>query len=460
MQWSPFPRQAEALSRSEREILYGGARGGGKTACGIAWLAEPEYISNPRFRGLVIRKSFKDLADWISRARVMLHGLAEVFTMPAEIRFKSGAVICMGHWGDPSAVGMYLGQEYQKILIEELTDIFAQEVDYLKLLGSLRSSIPGLRPQLLATTNPGGVGHSWVKKRWVDVANNKTYYDTATGHTRIFIPSRVDDNPAITNNDPEYVRYLDSLPDRLRQAWRDGSWELAEGAFFTEFRPDIMAEREFQLEETSAIGRLFAGMDIGASHATAFILFYIDRENYVHTLFTYCNKLSSIRDHAQEIKRQVESFRWTHGHFPLTVWVGRDAWTKSKINEQTFRAPIDEFIDLWPSSVHFEEANDNRQNGCMIMQDMFCVRKGRPQVYYWPQYNRAYVEAIPSVPINPNKTQEYLKVDNDADDITDAARYGLVGCYTWITGETKAKAINAQAVKYNQEFAQVDWYNQ
>lgn len=460
MDWTPYPRQAEALSRSEREILYGGARGGGKTACGIAWLSEPEYISHPRFRGLIIRKSFKDLSDWIARARVMLHGMAEIFTMPAEIRFKSGAVVVMGHWGDPSALSMYLGVEFQKILIEELTDIFADEVDFLKLLGSLRSSIPELRPQLFATTNPGGVGHHWVKKRWVNLAFNKTYIDPKSGHSRIFIPSKVTDNPAIVNNDPEYVAYLDSLPDRLRMAWRDGSWELSEGAFFTDFRPDLMLEPIATLQESQVIHRLFGSMDIGASHATSFGLWYVDPEGTIHRLLTYCNKLNSIRDHAKEIKQLVETFPPAHGHFPRTVWVGRDAWTKSKINETFWRAPIDEFIELWPKHVNFEEANDYRANGCMIMQDLFKARNGRPQVLYMDKYNTQYAEAIPAVPINPNKPEEYLKTTNWYDDVADETRYGLVGIYTWLTGEKKARALNLVSKKHNEEFAQLDWYNQ
>lgn len=463
MDWTPHPRQTEALSRSEREILYGGARGGGKTACGMAWLTEPEYISNPRFRGLVLRKSFKDLADWIGKARVFMFGLAEIFTVPAEIRFSSGAVIALGHWGDSSALGMYLGQEYQKILIEELTDIFAQEDEYLKLLGSLRSSDPTLRPQVFCTTNPGGKGHSWVRQRWVDVAYNKTYYDPASGTSRIFIPSKVDDNPSITDNDPEYIRYLDSLPERLRRAWRDGSWDLAEGSFFQEFNKDLMSEPEFQIDETSSHQRLFGSLDIGASHHTSFGLWYVDPSGSIHRMMTYCNRLTSIRDHAKEIFDQVASHRPTKGYFPKITYVGRDAWTKCKISETMWRSPIDEFIEFWNDKqkrgVIFEEANDYRANGCMIMQDLFKARSGKPQVFYIDKYNRQYEEAVPAVMINPNKPEEYLKTASWTDDLVDEVRYGLVGIYTWLTGEKRAKEIRAQATKYNEQFAQADWYN-
>ena len=792
MDWTPHPRQSEALSRSEREILYGGARGGGKTACGMTWLVEPEYISNPRFRGLVIRKSFKDLADWISKARVFMHGIAEIFTVPAEIRFPSGAIIALGHWGDPSAVGMYLGQEYQKILIEELTDVFANEEDYLKLLGSLRSSDPTLKPQVFCTTNPGGKGHcvpygevltsvgwmgianvrigdmvastddsgalcyvpvqqlhssyysgalkqyvsdtmeitstpehsvwrvtetktesgrvyhaptpikmcdvsevtrvvractawhgnsidkflvpyvhsrtqrypqpteisgddycelmgwflsegwvlkskgskdtrfgiaqskpdnvvvikalldrcgfhyrytgscfemysnswyeyfsqfgkcrdkfipnaiklatveqisifikaamlgdghgkvyyttsqrladdiqelglkigyspsirsrqrknrvglsysitlrdgrtgwmekkdiqdvpyngnvycigvpghrfwlrqggrvflsgnSWTRKRWVDVAYNKTYYDPKTGSSRIFIPSKVDDNPSITENDPAYVAYLDGLPERLRRAWRDGSWDLAEGSFFQEFNKDLMLEPAFQIDETSSHQRLFASMDIGATHHTAFCLWYVAPDATIHLMMTYCQQLSSIRDHAKEIFDQIASHRPTKGYFPKIVWVGPDAWTKNKISEMTWRAPIDEFTELWNDThkrgVTWEQANSYRANGCMIMQDLFKARNGKPQVFYIDKYNQQYEDAVPAVMINPNKPEEYLKTNSWTDDLTDCVRYGLVGIYTWLTGEKKAKALRLETQKFNEQFVNKDWY--
>jgi len=203
-------------------------------------------------------------------------------------------------------------------------------------------------------------------------------------------------------------------------------------------------------------------MDIGASHHTSFGLWYVSPDGCIHRMMTYCNKLTSIRDHAKEIYDQISSHRPTKGYFPKTVWVGRDAWTTSKINELTWRAPIDEFTELWndkqKKDVQFEQANDFRANGCMIMQDLFKARNGKPQVFYIDRYNTQYEEAVPSVMINPNKPEEYLKTTSWADDVCDEVRYGLVGIYSWLTGERKAKVLRAaaQALIPTQ---QQDWYN-
>ena len=234
--WKPHPRQAEALKRTEFEILFGGSRGGGKSEAGIIWLIEPRYVNHSEYRALVIRRNAEDLRDWIDRAKRMYIPVGGVVVgNPPEIRFPSGAIIRTGHLKDEDAFNKYLGHEYQKILIEELTQI-PREQDYLKLLGSCRSTIPELKPQVFSTTNPGGVGHLWCKVRFIDVAKEgEPFVDPITGRTRIFIPAKATDNPTLVDNNPDYLTWLDGLPDGLREAWRDGSWEIyeVEGSYYS-----------------------------------------------------------------------------------------------------------------------------------------------------------------------------------------------------------------------------------
>lgn len=231
--WTPTKKQTEALARIEFEILFGGARGGGKTDAGQAWMLYD--INHPRFRGLVIRKNASDLNDWVSRAKIMYAPTNAVFAMN-EIRFPSGAVIVTGHLKDENAYEKYQGHEYHRILIEELTQIPTEE-RYLKLISSCRSTVPELKPQVFCSTNPGGPGHKWVKNRFGlsgDTRKLIVIADETTGRQRVFIPARVDDNPHLMKNDPDYVRFLDGLPDGLREAWRHGSWQEVEikGAYY------------------------------------------------------------------------------------------------------------------------------------------------------------------------------------------------------------------------------------
>ena len=233
--WKPHPGpQTEVLTRPEYEILFGGSRGGGKTDAGLAWLIR--WVHLPYYRALVIRRNSDDLRDWVDRA-TMFYGTAggKVVGNPPEVRFPSGAKIRTGHLKDDNAYTKYQGHEYQKMLIEELTQIDA-EINYLKLIASCRSVNPDLRPQIFCTTNPGGQGHQWVKDRFRIVGTPRESIKTVdekTGRKRIFIPARVDDNPTLMENDPDYVKFLESLPEHLMKAWRLGSWDIFEGQFFS-----------------------------------------------------------------------------------------------------------------------------------------------------------------------------------------------------------------------------------
>ncbi len=234
-----------SLPNNTHEILYGGARGGGKTDAGLVWIGE--HQANERYRALVIRKNADDLSDWVDRVRVMFPH-ANVAYRPAIITFPSGAVIRTGHLKDDQAYTKYQGQEYQRMLIEELTQI-PTEKRYLQLTSSCRSTIPGLQAQIMSTTNPGGVGHGWVKKRFVDFS--KPFIrkpDNTSGRLRVFIPATIDDNPVLAEHDPMYVKSLDALRDTdedLWKAWRMGDWKVFAGQAFREWRVALHVVNQF-----------------------------------------------------------------------------------------------------------------------------------------------------------------------------------------------------------------------
>lgn len=244
--WEAQPRQKTALERSEDEILYGGGRGGGKTDAGMASLLY--NIDHPLYRALVIRKNADDLKDWMDRARLMYAGTRAEFTgNPTTIRFPRGGIIRSGHLNDENAYMKYQGHEYQKMLIEELSQI-ARERDYLKLIGSCRSTVPEIKPQVFATTNADDPGIEWIKIRWniPDMPDfEKVYTNTiemeVEGDTLVktlaFIPAKLEDNPILMNADPSYVAYLESLKKtdpELYESWRKGNWKGfgTEGSYF------------------------------------------------------------------------------------------------------------------------------------------------------------------------------------------------------------------------------------
>lgn len=295
--WKPTKKQEEALRRNDFEILFGGARGGGKTDCGQAWMLYE--IANPLYRGLVIRRNATDLSDWVERAKIMYRPTGATFTGAVpKITFPSGAIIYTGHLKDESSFEKYQGHEYHRMLIEELTQI-PTESRYLKLISSCRSTVEGLPAQIFATTNPGGDGHSWVKQRFIDVSQEgESYLDPITKRSRVFIRSLVDDNPYIMKNDPDYVNFLEGLPEDIRAAWRYGSWDhyKVEGAIYENELTKLEKEGRIMPLKLDKSLPCYTAWDLGMSDYTAVGIFQM-RGNLIYLV-----------DYIQESYKPIEFY--------------------------------------------------------------------------------------------------------------------------------------------------------
>lgn len=270
MEWRPNegPQYSflEAVASGQYdEILYGGARGGGKTDAGIMSLLYNK--EHPLFRALVIRRNADDLRDWSDRAERWYN--TQGFTKagnPPEFSHKKGAKIRTGHLKDASAYSKYQGHEYHNMLIEELTQIPTEE-NYLKLKASCRSTIAELKPCTIANCNPDGPGFAWVRKRFniTGIPNRPVEtVDSVTGLKRIFIPSKLADNPHLAK-DPTYKSFLDGLPDGLREAWRDGSWEdpIIQGGYYTNEISQARRENRIKLVPHDPMLKVHTVWDLG-----------------------------------------------------------------------------------------------------------------------------------------------------------------------------------------------------
>lgn len=265
--WTPQPKQTEALIRKEFEVLYGGARGGGKTDTGIVWLLYPVWDwllaikakdtekaqRLSRYRALIIRKNADDLKDWVDRAEALytkIFGSSVQFVgKPVEIKFggDKGPVFRTGHLKDSDAYQKYQGHEYQRQLVEELTQIPTEE-NYEDLISSCRSTIPEIEPQIFATTNPDGPGFYWVKDRfripeWPPETpihvDNKVFLPDGreTKTTRVFVSALLKDNLKLQEKDIGYETRLASMKDESRKkAWLQGYWgePIIDGVIFNE----------------------------------------------------------------------------------------------------------------------------------------------------------------------------------------------------------------------------------
>lgn len=333
--WKPHPGpQTKVLTRKEDEILYGGARGGGKTDAGLAFIARYAHI--PEMRILVIRKNSTDLTDWIDRARELYSRVFPGFKFggnPPTAVFPSGAKIITGHLKDDNAYTKYMGHEYQIIVIEELTHI-ASEDNYLKLKGSCRNTkVEGISPQMFCTTNPGNAGHQWVKERFVECADGERFTDEHGG-TRIFIRSNIRDNPTLVEKDPAYVNYLNSLTGDLRKAWLEGDWDIFAGQYFAEFK---RARHVIEPFEIPAGWSKFRMMDWGYNDPCASLWGAVnDQHVYIYRELYINNTLASEVAKQQVILTGGEDIDYTVASPDLWAKRGQDTM-KGETLEEDFR---------------------------------------------------------------------------------------------------------------------------
>lgn len=231
--WIPHPGpQEEFCSRGEFEVLFGGSAGPGKTDCLI--LEATRHTRNPLYRGLLLRRTFPQLQEIIDRCWTYYPMLGGVYRS-TEHRwyFPSGAIIALGHMQHEADMYNYQGKQYHFIGFDEVTQF--TEKQYLYLFSRCRSAIPDIPPRIRATTNPGGIGHMWCKRRFIDpVPAGQTFIDPETGLSRVFVSARVYDNPTLVDNDPAYVKRLEALPEIERRRLLDGDWEVFEGQMFPE----------------------------------------------------------------------------------------------------------------------------------------------------------------------------------------------------------------------------------
>lgn len=240
----PYPPQVAFFEATSRYVAYGGARGGGKS-----WAARTKAVllalRYPGIQILLLRRTLGELREnHVLPLQRLLKGVAVYREQAKEFVFPGGSRLALGYCAAERDVLQFQGQAYDVIFLEEATQFtefqFQALTECNRASGQLREPFVS---RMYFTCNPGGVGHAWVKRLFID----RQYQSSERAEDYTFIPAKVYDNRFLMERDPDYVRTLENLPDKRRRAMLDGDWNVFEGQYFAEWDPAVHVVEPFPI---------------------------------------------------------------------------------------------------------------------------------------------------------------------------------------------------------------------
>ena len=240
----PTPKQMLFHTTDADEVLYGGAAGGGKSkACVMDALART--LKYPCSHAYIFRRTFRELEDTIiAEAKASYpQGLGRYISGAHEYRLNNGSIIHFRHCASMEDMYTYAGAEIHFLYFDELTTFEREIFDFLKTRLRAKKTL-GLVPVVRCTSNPGNIGHAWVKEYFVDAGPfgekvKREIKSAALGKSKTvttqYIPSLATENPHITE---DYIFELEKKPEALRRALLMGEWDAFEGQVFLEWKDD------------------------------------------------------------------------------------------------------------------------------------------------------------------------------------------------------------------------------
>ena len=428
---NPGP-QTSFLSASEREVLYGGAAGGGKS---YAMLADPLHgLNDPNFSGLLVRHTTEELRELIQKSQELYpRAVPGIKWSERKSQWTSpkGGRLWMSYLDKDTDVTRYQGQAFNWIGFDELTQWSSPYAwDYMR--SRLRSSAHHLGLYMRATTNPGGSGHQWVKKMFIDPApsgqpfwaTNVETGETITfpaGHSkagqplfkRRFIPASLFDNPYLADAG-DYEAMLLSLPEHQRKQLLEGNWDINEGAAFPEFDRSKHVIEAFEIPQNWV---KFRACDYGYGSYTGVLWFAVSPdEQLIVYREMYVSKVTAtdLADMILDVERNDGGMRY--GVLDSSLWHNRGD-TGPSLAEQMIMKGC-----RWRPS---DRSRGSRVAGKNEIHRRLQVDEftEKPRLVFMDNCTNTIAQ-IPSIPLDKRNPED---VDTNAEDhLYDALRYGIM----------------------------------
>lgn len=424
------------MARFEDEALYGGAAGGGKSDCALAEALR--QVDIPYYRGLILRKTYPQLTELIDRSTeiysVAFKG-ARYNDQKHVWTFPSGAKIFFGSMQHTKDRTNYQGKRYDFIDFDELTQFLWEEYSYM--FSRNRPNGPGTRCYMRAQANPGGIGHGWVKERFITAgAPMQTIWENVKvrfpdGHeearwkSRIFVPSSVFDNKILLENDPDYLTRLASMPEQDRKALLYGDWDSFSGQVFTEWRCDV--DHQEDRINTHVIKpfkvpdhwHIWCGMDWGYARPFSVGWYAVDENRRLYRIREYygCTGTPNqgVKMEPAEVAREIKRIESEDANLKgkHIFRVGDPAIWGSQSGES-----IGDLMER--ERVYFEKGNNARIDGKMQVHHRLAFdEEGYPMLYVFNTCKH-FIRTVPNL-VYDDKNVEDVNTDGE-DHIYDELR--------------------------------------
>ena len=359
-------KQKAFIDANESEVLFGGAAGGGKSYGQMvdALLFALKY---PGSKQLVLRRTFAELDKSLIRTSLAVFP-KEIYSFNSSThtgRFKNGSIIDFGYCAAENDVYQYQSAEYDVIRFDELTHF--TESQYIYLISRVRgaNSYP---KQIKSSTNPGGIGHGWVKARFVDPSPAGEGFKGEDGMERVFIPALLSDNRFLLEGDGSYRERLMALPEREKKALLYGDWNIFEGQYFTEFDPARHIVAPFEIPKH---WRKYRTIDYGLDRLVClWIATSPEGVSYVYREF--CKSNLTISQAATEI-----CLRTPPSEDIYATLAPPDLFARSQETGKTKAAIFSEF------GVNFTKTSNDRECGWLAIKELLIGIEGRPSIRFF-----------------------------------------------------------------------------
>ena len=421
LNYSITKKQNAFISSYAFEVLFGGAAGGGKSYGQLidALLYALRYEKSKQ---IIFRRTFPDLEKSLIRVSQEIYprAVASYNSSKHIWTFKNGSIIDFGYIDNETDVYQYQSAEYDVIRFDELTHF--TEYMYTYMISRCRGANKYPK-HIKSSTNPGGVGHTWVKKRFIDIGVPNEVQDVknenGTTTTRIFIPSLVQDNKFLIESDPDYIARLDNLPEKERKALKFGDWDIYDGVFFPEFARRIHVIEPIEIPNH---WDKYISLDYGLDKfAVLFIAVDTRGKAYVYNQIHKENLIVS--DAAQILRSYMRGLDYK------MIYAPPDLWNR---NRDTGKSTAEIFIQ---NGIHLCKASNNREAGWLAVKEWLKPNKQKnehtgeiEEVSDLVIFNNVniLIEYLPQIQHDEKKVNDCATEPHELTHICDALRYFCV----------------------------------